>query len=882
MTAALEPARVSVDQLVSIHLDLNNQAGSVALSVTHTSCAIPTSNNWQALQGGFAVLPERSNDEAKGLAAGCASSSSQESVPTAGNIFDKDDGDSQNSGHNTATCSCPATPEQADTVGTALDDGKPSSCVPVVTPPQRRASDHYNIAGSRALTDAAEGVVGERFACYGATAGETNSRPVESPRMDPASMDDPGSAPTCVGSASGRGPDAGFTSSAPGLRGEASDEKEEAGPGPLSSPDGQAERASIGLSVHTQPAAGGPATATSGLASSNAEPVTPTTPPRQAHSAPLLPPPTDPQRMTLVLDLDGTLIASEDEPHAPVPFDYCVDEERFVWLRPGLRRFLDSVRPHFEVVLFTAAGESWATSALQRIDPDRTIFDSRLYRDHTVSSDDWPWVKDLSRLGRDLARVVIVDDNPLMFMYQPDNALHVAAYDPQLTAHNDDVLEQVLDVLMHKVLIAEDVREVLRNMKEPITASCMAARHAAAKAAATVHTAAARPGSGQGPQGRKNAGSTAAASPNARTVSDGHATQVPLGATPAGSPAKVSRRVRRLLKQQQQQQQQGPLVPQGLPVPPPPHGATSAEMDIAPTTSSGVPHQLQPEKRQRRPRSRRRGGGAGAGGDIGVGAAAGPGVGAATGPARAPASHLGAAAALAAAAQRPPIVVTRLRGPKHPLKNGAAQLAGPSPLQQPEQQLHLKLKLLQLQREQEAEEEEKGGRVQEGEKGREPHVPSALGAADLTRTWDGGPRAAPPAHTGLGREALPAAPGPPRPSDPAMRTAAASTANPTAASHEPALIDSCPSDVGQTAVAALAAKGATAPVQNVGELKARSRRRRRRAAAAAAAGQGDEPHAFHTLVAAKALAADAVSGTFLDCGNDLLAAAARRALQDRS
>ncbi len=49
-----------------------------------------------------------------------------------------------------------------------------------------------------------------------------------------------------------------------------------------------------------------------------------------------------------------------------------------------------------------------------------------------MSHDDWPWVKDLSRLGRDLARTVIVDDNPLMFMYQPDNALHVAAYDPQV------------------------------------------------------------------------------------------------------------------------------------------------------------------------------------------------------------------------------------------------------------------------------------------------------------------------------------------------------------------------------------------------------------------------------------------------------------------
>ncbi len=60
-----------------------------------------------------------------------------------------------------------------------------------------------------------------------------------------------------------------------------------------------------------------------------------------------------------------------------MPFDYCVDEERFVWLRPGLRRFLAQVRPLFEVVLFTAAGESWATCALQRIDPTASIFDSR-------------------------------------------------------------------------------------------------------------------------------------------------------------------------------------------------------------------------------------------------------------------------------------------------------------------------------------------------------------------------------------------------------------------------------------------------------------------------------------------------------------------------
>ncbi len=64
-------------------------------------------------------------------------------------------------------------------------------------------------------------------------------------------------------------------------------------------------------------------------------------------------------------DLDGTLIASEElnapasvflwnpPAHARQP-DYEAMGRR-VWLRPGVREFLASVRPHFEIVLFTAA-----------------------------------------------------------------------------------------------------------------------------------------------------------------------------------------------------------------------------------------------------------------------------------------------------------------------------------------------------------------------------------------------------------------------------------------------------------------------------------------------------------------------------------------------
>ncbi|EFJ43801.1 hypothetical protein VOLCADRAFT_118933 [Volvox carteri f. nagariensis] len=187
-----------------------------------------------------------------------------------------------------------------------------------------------------------------------------------------------------------------------------------------------------------------------------------------------LPPASCPARATLVLDLDGTLIASEELNAANSAYlwntpagarapDYEAMGRR-VWLRPGVREFLSGVRPHFEVVLFTAATQNWAAAAIEQLDPAAELFDVMLHRDHTTSDLMWDYVKDLSRLGRDLARVVIVDDNPLMFMYQPDNALHIGAYEASIAGGPDNVLPRVSEVLINQVAHANDVREILGPM----------------------------------------------------------------------------------------------------------------------------------------------------------------------------------------------------------------------------------------------------------------------------------------------------------------------------------------------------------------------------------------------------------------------------------
>eukprot|EP00798_Chlamydomonas_sp_ICE-L_P008656 gene8656-34108_t len=116
---------------------------------------------------------------------------------------------------------------------------------------------------------------------------------------------------------------------------------------------------------------------------------------------------------TLVLDLDHTLIDTHhiSKPTSGKP-DYIYTDsagvQAKVFLRPFVREFLEKVREHFEIVLFTAAPQRHADAVLKFLDPTRSIFEHRLYMQHTSPSKTWPFVKDLSRLGRELSQTMLV------------------------------------------------------------------------------------------------------------------------------------------------------------------------------------------------------------------------------------------------------------------------------------------------------------------------------------------------------------------------------------------------------------------------------------------------------------------------------------------
>lgn len=128
--------------------------------------------------------------------------------------------------------------------------------------------------------------------------------------------------------------------------------------------------------------------------------------------------------------------------------------------RPGLRQFLAELSSFADVFLFTAAVPSYAKSIVSCIDPRRRIFREVLYGDSTKATIWQKNAKDLSCLGVDLRRTVLVDNNPFSFLLQPSNGV------PCLPYHGDPADDQLLGVILPMLRSLDelpDIRPVLSS-----------------------------------------------------------------------------------------------------------------------------------------------------------------------------------------------------------------------------------------------------------------------------------------------------------------------------------------------------------------------------------------------------------------------------------
>lgn len=130
----------------------------------------------------------------------------------------------------------------------------------------------------------------------------------------------------------------------------------------------------------------------------------------------------------LVLDLDETLVhssfqmVSTPDLTVPVHLGEGVYQPIYVCKRPGVDAFLQAVSELFEVVIFTASLSSYADPVIDYLDPTNSMICHRLYRESCLQFQGL-YIKDLSRLGRNLNDVLIIDNSPVSYSMQPMNAL---------------------------------------------------------------------------------------------------------------------------------------------------------------------------------------------------------------------------------------------------------------------------------------------------------------------------------------------------------------------------------------------------------------------------------------------------------------------------
>ena len=160
---------------------------------------------------------------------------------------------------------------------------------------------------------------------------------------------------------------------------------------------------------------------------------------------------------TLVLDLDETLIHFKANPNN--------EESGTIKIRPYLYQFLDSIKKYYELVVFTAATQEYADPIINALEQNKKYFDYRLYRIHTIIIDN-DFVKDLSKLGRDLSKTIIVDNMEQNYKLQKSNGITIRPFWGK--DNEDSALIDLLDIL---IKIAEknlDVRTGLKLFKEDI------------------------------------------------------------------------------------------------------------------------------------------------------------------------------------------------------------------------------------------------------------------------------------------------------------------------------------------------------------------------------------------------------------------------------
>ena len=161
------------------------------------------------------------------------------------------------------------------------------------------------------------------------------------------------------------------------------------------------------------------------------------------------------KKYTLILDLEDTLINVK------------IDNEGKIFCspRPGLMSFLNGIKPFYEIISFTKLSKEYSDIIIKEIEGNKKLFDYNLNRDHCslVGRD---FIKDISRIGRDLKKIIMIDDLEDNLRLYVNNSILICPYKKD---GDDRVLFELKKLLILFFRLGyEDIRIAIKNYRKEI------------------------------------------------------------------------------------------------------------------------------------------------------------------------------------------------------------------------------------------------------------------------------------------------------------------------------------------------------------------------------------------------------------------------------
>ena len=124
------------------------------------------------------------------------------------------------------------------------------------------------------------------------------------------------------------------------------------------------------------------------------------------------------------------------------------------------------IKPYYELISFSCETKEITIPILKEIESEKKYFDFNFSREYSFLYENC-LIKDISLIGRELSKIIIIDDDENSFKLNKENGIKISAFNDK--TKNDNVLFELKKIL---ILIYkknyDDVRLALKEFSKDI------------------------------------------------------------------------------------------------------------------------------------------------------------------------------------------------------------------------------------------------------------------------------------------------------------------------------------------------------------------------------------------------------------------------------